>query len=34
MELGRHLVSLWHEAAGALPPQADHTEIFRYLARK
>jgi 3-hydroxyisobutyrate dehydrogenase len=34
MELGRHLVSLWHEAAGALPPQADHTEIFRYLERK
>jgi 3-hydroxyisobutyrate dehydrogenase len=33
-ELGRHLVSLWHEAAGALPPQADHTEIFRYLERK
>lgn len=34
MELGRHLVSLWHEAAGALPPQADHTEIFRYLEGK
>jgi 3-hydroxyisobutyrate dehydrogenase len=34
MELGRHLISLWHEAAGALPPQADHTEIFRYLERK
>jgi 3-hydroxyisobutyrate dehydrogenase len=31
MQLGTHLVSLWHEAAGALPPQADHTEIFRYL---
>jgi len=31
MELGQHLVSLWHQAAGALPPQADHTEIFRYL---
>jgi 3-hydroxyisobutyrate dehydrogenase len=31
MELGRHLVGLWHDAAGALPPQADHTEIFRYL---
>jgi 3-hydroxyisobutyrate dehydrogenase len=31
MALGSHLISLWHEAAGALPPQADHTEIFRYL---
>ena len=31
MELGQHLISLWHEAAGALPPQADHTEIYRYL---
>jgi 3-hydroxyisobutyrate dehydrogenase len=34
MALGKHLISLWHEAAGALPPQADHTEIFRYLERK
>ena len=34
MELGRHLISLWHEAAGALPREADHTEIFRYLERK
>jgi 3-hydroxyisobutyrate dehydrogenase len=34
MPLGRHLVGLWHEAAAALPPQADHTEIFRYLEGK
>jgi 3-hydroxyisobutyrate dehydrogenase len=31
MELGHHLISLWHDAAGALAPQADHTEIFKYL---
>jgi 3-hydroxyisobutyrate dehydrogenase len=34
MALGGHLVSLWHQAAGALPPQADPTEIFWYLERK
>jgi 3-hydroxyisobutyrate dehydrogenase len=29
--LGRQVLELWEEAAGALPPDADHTEIARWV---
>jgi 3-hydroxyisobutyrate dehydrogenase len=29
----RHTLKLWRDAAKKMPPQADHTEIYRYLER-
>jgi 3-hydroxyisobutyrate dehydrogenase len=33
MPLAERLLDLWSEARSALPPTADHTEVYRYLAR-